>query len=335
MNGSLVIGHLTLFFLSGSHGLTGTCLFSLQLTLVLFTGVTRAHHTHTGHCDKSPFVQYKKSRTMSTPTKIPCAYVPHGGGPLPILGDKDHVDMVNWLRKFVNTYLVGDKTPSSILVVSAHWEEKLPTVQSGDTTKLYYDYYGFPKESYNLDYKLIGATTLAKRVGGLLEASNIPFKVDSVRGYDHGVFIPMMLLYPEGNIPTVQISLVSGLDPETHIKLGEALTPLREEGVFILGSGMSYHNMRGFNNPRSNQDSEPFHDFLRNSLTATSSYSERKAALAKWTKGAKARECHPREEHLIPLHVILGATKKDENSTIKEEFFANVAGVKCAGYVFQ
>lgn len=254
---------------------------------------------------------------------------------MPILGDKQHVEMVNWLKKFAQTYLSGENKPKSCLVVSAHWEAKQTTIQSGATTKLYYDYYGFPEESYNLNYTLPGATSLSTRVAQLLDAAKIPYKVDGDRGYDHGVFIPMKIIFPDGEIPTIQISLISGLDPKAHIKLGEALAPLRDEGVFILGSGMSYHNMRGFNNPRSNQDSEPFHEYLRTSLERASNYDERINALEKWSKGPKARECHPREEHFIPLLVILGATKNDVQSNVKEEFYANVAGVKCAGYIFK
>ncbi|CAL8074570.1 unnamed protein product [Orchesella dallaii] len=301
------------------------------LSIILITSVTQAG-AHIGYCEKSSFLN-RTARTMST--RIPCAYIPHGGGPLPILGDKAHVEMVNWLKKFVGTYLTGDKKPTSCLVISGHWEEKLPTVQSGETTELYYDYYGFPKESYNLKYTLPGATSLSKRVGELLESANIPYKVNKNRGYDHGVFIPMKILFPEGDIPTIQLSLVSGLNPMAHIKLGEALAPLRDEGVFILGSGMSYHNMRGFNNAQSNKDSDPFHEYLRNSLVNTENYEDKVAALDQWAKAPKARDCHPREEHLIPLHVILGTAKHDENVEVREVFYDNVAGVKCAGYIFE
>ncbi|ODN01644.1 Extradiol ring-cleavage dioxygenase [Orchesella cincta] len=300
------------------------------LSVVLLSSVAPARGSDT--CENPSFVN-RTAKSMST--KIPCAYVPHGGGPLPILGDKDHVEMVNWLKKFVGTYLTGDKKPTSCLIISAHWEEKQATVQSGATTKLYYDYYGFPKESYNLKYTLPGATELSKRVGQLLESANIRYKVDNDRGYDHGVFIPMKILFPDGDIPTIQLSLVSGLDPKTHIKLGEALAPLRDEGVFVLGSGMSYHNMRGFNNGQSNKDSDPFHEYLRSSLVNSKNYKDKVAALDNWAKAPKARECHPREEHLMPLHVILGAAKHEGNVEVKEVFYDNVAGVKCAGYIFE
>lgn len=250
------------------------------------------------------------------------------------MGDHQHVEMVNWLNKFVDTYLTGNKKPTSCLVISAHWEEKKPTIQSGSNTNLYYDYYGFPKETYHLNYTLPGAISLAKRVEQLLDSAKIPYSVNNDRGYDHGVFIPLKIMYPDGNIPTIQISLVAGLDPKAHIKLGEALAPLRDEGVFILGSGMSYHNMRGFSDPKSNQDSEPFHEYLRSSLVKTNSYEQKANALETWASAPKARACHPREEHLMPLMVILGTTKGYPDATANEAFFAGVAGVKSAGYIF-
>jgi len=158
--------------------------------------------------------------------------------------------------------------------------------------------------------------------------------VDAERGYDHGVFIPMMLIYPDANIPTIQLSLVKGLDPEVHVKIGEALAPLREEGVFILGSGMSYHNMRGFRDSNADQDSIPFHAYLRATLADNNkSYEEKKTGLVNWTQAPKARQNHPREEHLIPLMTIFGAAKSTGGEA-KEVFFDNVSGVKCAGYVF-
>lgn len=166
--------------------------------------------------------------------RIPSAFVPHGGGPLPILGDRAHKTLTAWLSNFVSTHLSRNK-PTSCLIISAHWEAPVTTLQTGDTSSLYYDYYGFPKEAYNLNYPLKPAPELAKRVAGLLDKAGIQHKSDSERGFDHGVFIPMMLLFPDGDIPTMQISLVGGLDPEVHIKLGEALAPLRDEGVFILG----------------------------------------------------------------------------------------------------
>jgi len=270
----------------------------------------------------------------SKAVRVPAAYIPHGGGPLPILGDPEHVSMVKWLGTFASTYLKDGRTPKACLVISAHWEEALPTVQTGEAPSLYYDYYGFPKESYNLRYPIKPDQGLVQRVQELLSGAGIKYSVNAERGYDHGVFIPMMLIYPNANIPTIQLSLVKGLDPEVHIKMGEALAPLREEGVFILGSGMSYHNMRGFRDSKADQDSIPFHAYLRETLADNNkSYEEKKKGLVQWTQAPKARLNHPREEHLIPIMTILGSSKSTGGEA-KEVFFDNVSGVKCAGYVF-
>jgi len=255
-------------------------------------------------------------------------------GPMPILGDAEHKHMAAWLRKFASTYLSENK-PKACLVISAHWEAPKATVQSGDTNELYYDYYNFPKEAYNLSYPVTPAKDLSKRVIELLSKEHFPYAVDSKRGYDHGMFVPMMLIYPDADIPTIQLSLVSGLDPELHIKIGEALAPLRDEGVFILGSGMSYHNMRGFRDSKSDKDSEPFHQYLRETLADdTKSYEDKMEGLIDWDKAPKARLNHPREEHLIPLMCIFGSSISSGGKA-KEVYFHPVAGVKCAGYIFE
>jgi aromatic ring-opening dioxygenase catalytic subunit (LigB family) len=256
------------------------------------------------------------------------------------MGDEGHRTMIDWLKKFAATYLSKNK-PTACLVISAHWEAPVATVQSGDTSSLYYDYYNFPKETYNLSYPVAPAKHLSQRVTELLKKANIPNSIDSKRGYDHGVFIPMMLIYPDADIPTIQLSLVSGLDPQTHIKIGEALAPLRDEGVFILGSGMSYHNMRGFGESRANKDSEPFHQYLRDTLndddnssnSKKKTYAQKVQGLMDWKKAPKARENHPREEHLIPLMCIAG-TSSNSGGKSKEVFYDDVIGVKCSGYVF-
>jgi 4,5-DOPA dioxygenase extradiol len=261
--------------------------------------------------------------------------IAHGGGPLPILGDKDHKTMVTWLSTFASKYL-SKTPPTSCLVISAHWEASEPTIQSGDTSSLYYDYYGFPDEAYSLTYPVKPAKELAQRIHSLLDQAGIKNKFDKERGFDHGVFIPMKIIFPDAQIPTIQLSLVSGLDPEFHVKLGEALAPLRDEGVFILGSGMSYHNMRGFGDYKSNQDSEPFHKYLRDALADDGkSFEEKARKLIRWKKDApKAKECHPREEHLIPLMSIFG-TSKSSGGKGKEVFFDDVVKVKSAGYIFE
>jgi len=261
--------------------------------------------------------------------RTPAAYVPHGGGPLPILGEESHLELAAWLKSFAATYLT--KPPKTILVISAHWEENVPTLLSSPAPPLYYDYGGFPAETYKLNYPAQNNLTLVERISGLLKSSNIDHKMDSSRGYDHGVFIPLLLMFPNANIPVVQISLIKNFDPMAHYELGRALSPLRNEGVLIIGSGMSFHNMRGFSDS-GNKHSEPFHAYLNQALL----YDDPETKLKKimnWTQAPDARKCHPREEHLMPLMVVLGAAGTD--AKVLEAFNGKVINVKCSGYVFE
>ena len=168
-----------------------------------------------------------------------CLFVSHGGGPMPLLGDPSHASMVKFLR--------GHKyRPSAVLVISAHWQTTVPTLTSGAHPQLIFDYGGFPPESYRYTYAASGDGALAKRAAALLQAAGIAARLDESRGWDHGVFVPMMLMWPKADVPIVCLSLLTNADPAQHFELGRALRPLRDEGVLILGSGSSYHNMGGF-----------------------------------------------------------------------------------------
>src|SRR3569623_2237346 len=136
--------------------------------------------------------------------------------------------------------------PKAILVVSGHWEATQFTVGSAARPPMIFDYYGFPEETYRLRFDAPGSPALAKRVRELLGEAGFPTSEDAERGYDHGVFVPLKLAVPDADIPVVQLSLRSDLDPQAHLAAGRALAPLRNEGVLIVGSGMSWHNMRGF-----------------------------------------------------------------------------------------
>ena len=152
--------------------------------------------------------------------------------------------------------------PRALLVVSAHWEEEVPTLMTAERPGMLYDYYGFPPDAYTITWPAPGDPGLAARVGELLEAAGFPSAADPDRGFDHGTFIPLKVAYPDADIPAVQLSLQAGLDPEQHLNLGRALAPLRDEGVFIIGSDMSYHNMRGFRDPRAVGPAEEFDAWL-------------------------------------------------------------------------
>ena len=235
-------------------------------------------------------------------------YLSHGGGPLPILGDPGHqamVDFMTWLPSQL-------RKPEAILVISAHWEENVATLLGANNPPLYYDYYGFPQKAYEIAYAASGLPILAKRVVALFEKNNIPNRIDMERGFDHGTFIPLKLMYPEADIPVIQLSLLRGLDAAAHIALGNALDELMEENILIVGSGFSFHNQNAFFG-RKPDAPDPANDAFQNWLieTCTDSFSQQKreARLIAWEKAPAARYCHPREEHLLPLHVCVGMTK--------------------------
>jgi aromatic ring-opening dioxygenase catalytic subunit (LigB family) len=173
---------------------------------------------------------------------------------------------------------------------------------------LLFDYYGFPPESYELTWPAPGEPALARRVRQLLAAAGFESAENRERGFDHGAFVPLKLAYPEANVPTLQFSLIRGLDPKQHLALGRALAPLRDEGVFIIGSGMTFHNLRAFG-PQSSKVAAAFDAWLRESALLPEN--ERAERLCDWANAPAARLAHPREEHLLPLMVIAGAAGAD------------------------
>ncbi len=218
--------------------------------------------------------------------------------------------------------------PRALLVVSAHWEEARPTVMTSAQPPLLFDYYGFPEESYRITWPAPGAPEVAARVRQLLDQAGIDNGSDAERGFDHGTFVPLKLTYPDAHIPTLQLSLKAGLDPREHLAIGRALQPLRDEGVFIIGSGMTFHNMRGFG-PQGRAASTAFDAWLRE--TIVSEPAERDARLAKWQEAPAARVAHPREEHLLPLMVIAGAAGSDRGRVPYHDTFM---GVELSAHAF-
>ena len=241
----------------------------------------------------------------------PTYYIPHGGGPCFFMEwDPPNAwdAMAAWLRALPAAL---PEKPKALLVISAHWEEAVPTVTTQAKPALIYDYSGFPPHTYQLAWPAAGAPALAARVQGLLHDSGIDAAPDATRGFDHGVFIPLKVAFPDADIPTVQLSLNHSLDAAAHIAIGAALEPLRDEGVLIIGSGMSYHNMRKFrwdNTPIPHADR--FDTWLTQAVT-THDTAARNRLLSAWAKADGARDAHPREEHLIPLMVAAGAAGSD------------------------
>jgi 4,5-DOPA dioxygenase extradiol len=233
-------------------------------------------------------------------------YLSHGGGPMPLLGDAGHREMIETLTGIAASI----KKPSAIILVSAHWEEKIPKITSGATPDLIYDYYGFPKETYLLTYPCVGEPLLANQMQAALINAGIEVNLDASRGFDHGMFVPLTIMYPDADVPCVQLSLVSNLDPSEHINIGEALQSLAYDNLLVIGSGFSFHNMKAFFAPETAETklmNTSFEDWLMKTCCDTDiSEEERKQRLINWTDAPFARYCHPREEHLLPLHICYG-----------------------------
>lgn len=241
---------------------------------------------------------------MSTAYKA--LFLSHGGGPLPLLGDANHREMVACLQQIAALI----PKPAAIVVVSAHWEERVPTITAGANPALIYDYYGFPPESYEIRYPCPGYPALAQKLKDLLSAAGIAAQLDAQRGFDHGLFVPLKIMYPAADIPCVQLSLVHTLNAAEHIAIGRALQTLRNENVLLIGSGFSFHNMKAFFTAETAQSrhlNQAFEDWLL-TICASADYAEPERAqlLSRWTEAPGARFCHPREEHLLPLHVCYG-----------------------------
>ncbi len=260
----------------------------------------------------------------------PVLYLSHGGGPLPLLGNKRHKGMIDFIEGVTPT--LGK--PSAILVVSAHWEEHKPTVTSGALPSLIYDYYGFPKESYEVKYPAPGSPELASKVADLLGKAGIEAKLDGQRGFDHGLFVPLKLMYPNADIPCVQLSLVNSLQAKEHIQIGKALADLRKGNVLIVGSGFSFHNIKEFfasSTPETQAMNQSFEQWLIDTCSNTQySEAEREHKLVNWDSAPGASYCHPREEHLLPLHVCYGIA----STAAKQVFEMEILGKLASAYLW-
>ena len=226
-----------------------------------------------------------------------------------------------------------EQRPDAIVLISGHWEEDVVTIQNNPAPPLLFDYYGFPQSTYQLTYGAPGSPALAKRIASLLADHGIASRFDADRGFDHGVFIPLKVALPDADIPIVQISLLKSLDPAAHIAIGAALAPLRNDNVLIAGSGMTYHNMRALSASAAGAPapgSEEFDDWLMHAVTGASG-DDRNASLTNWESAPLARAAHPREEHLLPLHVVVGAAGDDEG---RRTLLDHVLGAAQSAYQF-
>ena len=257
-------------------------------------------------------------------------FISHGGGPLPLLDDKPHQELVENLKN-ISSVLTK---PAAIAVISAHWEERQPTITSGENPSLIYDYYGFPKVSYEIQYPAPGKPILARRILDSLINAGIDARLDERRGFDHGMFVPLKIMYPDADIPCVQMSLVSNLSPIDHIQIGKALSELAKHNVLILGSGFSFHNMNAFFTPPNKETramNESFEQWLIDTCVnqEVEEY-EREQKLKNWESAPAARFCHPREEHLLPLHVCYGLTQ----SPARQVYRFEIMGISASMYLW-
>ena len=249
----------------------------------------------------------------------PVWFIPHGGGPCFFM-DWNPVDtwvgMGDFLKNVASTL---PQRPKAIVLISAHWLQPQFSVTGSAKPALIYDYYGFPQHTYELTYPAPGEQELAKEISDLISSHGLNSDINPSRGYDHGVFIPLKLVFPKADIPIVQLSLREDLDPGAHIEIGKALATLRDKNILIIGSGMSFHNMRAYGDARFSELSDEFDAWLTAAIESPAA--EREALLTNWTAAPHAHQCHPRggEEHLIPLLVAAGASHESMGEKIYSE----------------
>ena len=267
--------------------------------------------------------------TTPDTARMPVFFLSHGGGPWPYIdGMRDQYAITE--REFRALPARLPARPKAILVITGHWEAREFTVSTAAQPPMEYDYYGFPAHTYQIQYPAPGSPELAARVAALLEQAGFPVRSDAQRGFDHGTFVPVGLMYPQADVPVVMLSLKASHDALEHVKVGQALQALRDEGVLIIGSGLTYHNMRGFGRDESTPVAVAFEDYL-NSAIGQAEANTRNRMLVGWQDAPGARLAHPQEDHLLPLMVVSGAAGDDVGKAV---FVEHVMKVPMASYEF-
>ncbi len=270
------------------------------------------------------------------PRRMPVAFISHGGGPWPLLDigfpREERESLLQHMRDIPS---LSPVPPRALLVVSAHWEAPVPTVMSSPSPPILYDYGGFSKEAYEITWPAPGHPELAARVRKLLAGAGFATAEDTERGYDHGTFVSMKVAFPAADVPVVQLSLIEGLDASQHLAMGRALAPLRDEGVLILGTGNTFHNLRVFraamqgSAPGARERAAAFDAWLQAAVTGEPA--ARDGKLQSWQQAPFARFTQPREDHLLPLMVAAGAAGADRGVTT---WSGTVAGMPGSGFRF-
>jgi len=253
---------------------------------------------------------------------LPTYFISHGGGPWPwVPSMREQHALLE--KSLANMPAEIGQTPRAILMISGHWETDGFAVMHAANPTMLYDYRGFPPETYQVVYPASGAPDLAEQVADMIDAAGLPVRLDDTRGFDHGTFVPAAVMYPAADIPVFQVSIDRSYDPAQHIALGRALAPLRAQGVLIVGSGLSYHNLRKLG-PEAEVSSTEFDRWLTDTLALPAH--DRTAAILNWEDAPYARDCHTEEDHLVPLFAALGAAENDTMTRVYHQrgFFGGV-----------
>ena len=269
---------------------------------------------------------------MEDRNRQPTIFLSNGGGPCFWMEFPEPfgVHAFDKLRSYLEGLICSlPSRPRAIVVLSGHWEGDVTTISKSAAPPMLYDYNGFPAHTYQLSYPAPGSPELAASIVLLLTQAGIETATDTKRGFDHGVFVPMLIADPKAEIPIVMLAMRADLDPAHHIAIGAALEPLRDRGVLIIGSGSSYHNLRSFRDDETEASLE-FDNWLTHTMTELDA-AARNNKLQKWANAPFARECHPREDHLIPLMVVAGSAVSDAG---RQAFHDVIGGKTISGFAF-
>ena len=230
---------------------------------------------------------------------LPALFVSHGAPTLPLEDSP--------ARHFIAGLGAQLPRPKAILAISAHWETDRPAVSAAAQPVTIHDFHGFPEALYRLRYPAPGTADLAHRVAGLLRDRGLTADIDASRGLDHGAWTPLLLMYPQAEVPVTQLSIQPHRDATHHWRLGEALRPLRDEGVLILASGSATHNLREYRGNKVDGEPAAWAQAFGEWLASTLEHGRTEDLLDYRSRAPEAVRNHPTDEHLLPLFVAAGA----------------------------